>query len=35
MTIAIGKIYTAPGGIDTAEDLEAVRMRAAAARHKD
>ena len=35
MTIAIGKINTAPGGIDTAEDLEAARMRAAAAHHKD
>jgi 3-deoxy-manno-octulosonate cytidylyltransferase (CMP-KDO synthetase) len=35
MTIAIGKIDTAPGGIDTAEDLEAARMRAAAAHHKD
>ena len=35
MTIAIGKIDTAPGGIDTAEDLEAARMRSAAAHHKD
>ncbi|MGB2439233.1 MAG: 3-deoxy-manno-octulosonate cytidylyltransferase, partial [Candidatus Puniceispirillaceae bacterium] len=35
MTIAIGKIDTAPAGIDTAEDLEAARMRAAAAHHKD
>jgi hypothetical protein len=35
MSIAIGKIDTAPGGIDTAEDLEAARMRAAAAHHND
>ena len=35
MTIAIGKIDTAPGGIDTAGDLEAARQRFASARHKD
>ena len=35
MTIAVGKIDVAPGGIDTADDLEAARMRAAAAHHKD
>jgi CMP-2-keto-3-deoxyoctulosonic acid synthetase len=35
MNIAIGKIDAAPGGIDTAEDLEAARMRATEAHHKD
>ena len=27
MTIAVTKIHTAPAGVDTAEDLEAARMR--------
>ena len=35
MTIGVAKIATAPGGIDTAEDLEAARQRAAAAHHND
>ena len=35
MTITVGKIATAPGGIDTAEDLEAARLRAAAAKRGD
>ena len=35
MTITVGKIATAPGGIDTAEDLEAARLRAAAAKCSD
>ena len=35
MTITVGKIATAPGGIDTAEDLEAARLRAAAAKQGD
>ena len=35
MTITIGKIATAPTGIDTAEDLEAARLRAAAAKRDD
>ena len=35
MTITVGKIATAPGGIDTAEDLEAARIRAAAAKRGD
>ena len=35
MTITVGKIATAPGGIDTAEDLEAARLRAAAATRDD
>ena len=32
MTITVGKIATAPRGIDTTEDLEAARLRAAAAK---
>ena len=35
MTITVGKLATAPGGIDTAEDLEAARIRAAAAKRGD
>ena len=35
MTITVGKIAAAPGGIDTAEDLEAARLRAAAAKRGD
>ena len=35
MTITVGKIATAPRGIDTAEDLEAARLRAAAAKRGD
>lgn len=35
MTIAVGKIAIAPGGVDTAEDLEAARLRAAAAKRGD
>lgn len=35
MTIAVGKIAIAPGGIDTAEDLESARLRAAAAYRSD
>ena len=35
MTIAVGKVTTAPGGVDTAEDLEAARSRAAAAKRGD
>ena len=35
MAITVGKIATAPGGIDTAEDLEAARLRAAAAKQGD
>ena len=35
MTITVGKIATAPRGIDTAEDLEAARLRAAAASRDD
>ncbi len=35
MTITVGKIATAPGGVDTAEDLEAARLRAAAAKRGD
>ena len=35
MTITVGKIATAPRGIDTAEDLEAARLRAAAAKRDD
>jgi 3-deoxy-manno-octulosonate cytidylyltransferase (CMP-KDO synthetase) len=35
MTITVGKIATAPGGVDTAEDLEAARLRAAAAKQGD
>ncbi len=35
MSITVGKIASAPGGIDTAEDLELARMRAAATQHKD
>ena len=35
MKITVGKIATAPGGIDTAEDLEAARLRAAAATRDD
>ena len=30
MSIAVGKIAAAPGGIDTVEDLEAARLRATA-----
>ena len=35
MTITVGKIATAPRGIDTAEDLEAARLGAAAAKRND
>ena len=35
MTITVAKIATAPGGIDTAEDLETARLRAAAAKRGD
>jgi 3-deoxy-manno-octulosonate cytidylyltransferase (CMP-KDO synthetase) len=35
MTITVGKIAKAPGGIDTAEDLELARLRAAAAQRND
>ena len=35
MTITVGKIATAPRGIDTAEDLEAARLGAAAAKRDD
>ena len=35
MTITVGKIATAPRGIDTAEDLEAARIGAAAAKRSD
>ncbi len=35
MTITVGKIATAPGGVDTAEDLEAARRRAAAEKRGD
>ena len=35
MTITVGKIATAPRGIDTAEDLEAARFEAAAAKRND
>ena len=35
MTITVGKIATAPGGVDTIEDLEAARLRAAAAKRDD
>ena len=35
MTITVGKIAIAPGGVDTAEDLEAARLRAAAAKRGD
>ena len=35
MTITVGKIAAAPGGIDTAEDLEAARLRAAVAKRGD
>ena len=35
MTITVGKIATAPRGVDTAEDLEAARLRAAAAQRGD
>jgi 3-deoxy-manno-octulosonate cytidylyltransferase (CMP-KDO synthetase) len=35
MSISVGKIATAPGGVDTAEDLESARMRAAATQHDD
>ena len=29
MRIAVAEIYNAPGGVDTAEDLQAVRQRLA------
>ena len=35
MTITVGKIATAPGGIDTAEDLESARLRAATAQRSN
>ena len=35
MTITVGKIATSPGGIDTIEDLEAARIRAATKYHSD
>ena len=35
MTITVGKVANAPGGIDTAEDLEAARLGAAAAKRDD
>ena len=35
MRITVGKITTSPGGIDTMEDLEAARIRAAATHHSD
>ena len=35
MTITVGKIANAPAGVDTAEDLEAARLRAAAAKRGD
>lgn len=35
MTITVGKILTSPGGIDTPEDLEAARLRAAATKRDD
>ena len=35
MTITVGKVATAPGGVDTAEDLKAARLRAAAAKRGD
>ena len=35
MTITVGKVANAPGGIDTAEDLEAARLRFAAAKRSD
>ena len=35
MTITVGKIANAPGGIDTAEDLEAARLRLSAAKLGD
>ena len=35
MTITVGKIATAPRGIDTAEDLEAARLGAAATKRDD
>ena len=35
MTITVGKIAIAPGGVDTAEDLEVARLRAAAAKRGD
>ena len=35
MTITVGKIATAPAGIDTPEDLMAARLRAAAANRDD
>ena len=35
MTINVGKIDTSPGGVDTLEDLEAARIRAAAALSSD
>ena len=35
MTIAVGKIATAPGGVDTFEDLKAARLRAASCHRSD
>ena len=35
MTITVGKVANAPGGVDTAEDLEAARLRFAAAKRSD
>ena len=35
MIITVGKIATSPGGIDTMEDLEAARIRAAIKHHSD
>ena len=35
MRITVGKITTSPGGIDTMEDLEAARIRAAATQRSD
>ena len=35
MTIAVGKIAAAPGGVDTAEDLELARLRATAFQGSD
>ena len=35
MTITVGKIAKAPGGIDTAEDLESARLRAVATQRND
>ena len=31
MRIAVAEVYNAPGGVDTVEDLQAVRQRLAAA----